>query len=54
MIALADVFVTWDIADLARPKTRAVMEKVELGRRAGHMQILTPEEALAWLHGRTR
>ncbi len=54
MIGAADVLVTWDIADIARRKTRNLVRRVARIRHVATPELLTPMETLKWLHLATR
>ena len=49
MLASLDILVTWDVEDLARDRTRAVVQAYAWRNGLRAPLIGTPEEAAGWL-----
>ncbi|MBI2920712.1 MAG: hypothetical protein HYY18_06460 [Planctomycetes bacterium] len=49
ILSKADALVSWDVGDLARPKTRRIVEKWCRGRRLDSPFLGTPLEVARWL-----
>lgn len=49
MLSGADALITWDSADLAKPKTRNIAAQWARERRRAPLRIGKPEDVAAWL-----